>query len=88
MKENVTVEMTHVVNMTSCRGCFRLQVLVDGDRAVGVEFVVDGRTRTVRCRREVALCAGAIQTPHILMCSGIGPREHLEKAKVPFAIPL
>lgn len=51
------------------------RVLVEDGRATGVELI-DGRI--VRARREVILCAGAVQTPQILMLSGIGPAAHLQ----------
>ena len=52
------------------------RVLVENGRATGVELV-DGRV--VSARREVVLCAGTVQTPQILMLSGIGPGEHLKE---------
>jgi choline dehydrogenase-like flavoprotein len=38
-----------------------------------------GHARQLRCRREVLLCAGALQSPQLLMLSGIGPGEHLQQ---------
>lgn len=59
--------------------CWASRVLFDGTRATGVEFqrgIGPGR-ETVTARREVVLSAGSIDTPKLLMLSGIGPAEHL-----------
>ena len=64
-------------NLSLFTGAHTTRILMDGKRAVGVEYVHEGQTRRLKCRREVLLCAGAIQSPQILMLSGIGPREHL-----------
>lgn len=53
------------------------RVLIEGGRAVGVEYRRGGETRTIRARREVVLCGGAVHSPHLLMLSGIGPAAHL-----------
>ena len=53
------------------------RIVFDGDRAVGVEVVQDGKTETIRAEREVILAAGAYQSPVLLMLSGIGPEEDL-----------
>jgi choline dehydrogenase len=53
------------------------RVLFDGNRAVGIELHMEGRREVIRARREVLLCAGAINTPQLLMLSGIGDRDQL-----------
>jgi choline dehydrogenase len=53
------------------------QVLFEGRRAVGVRFRQHGALRTVRARREVVLCGGAINSPQLLLLSGVGPAQHL-----------
>ena len=69
-------------NLTLFTGVHTTRVLMDGKRAVGVEYVHEGQTRRLKCRREVLLCAGAIQSPQILMLSGIGPRDHLREHQI------
>ncbi len=50
----------------------------DGARAVSVSYVGrDGRETTVRAAREVVLCAGAVNTPQLLLLSGVGPAQDL-----------
>jgi choline dehydrogenase-like flavoprotein len=58
------------------------RILFEGTRAVGVEYLQGGELRTLRARREVVLCAGAFQTPQLLMLSGIGPAEQLSRVGV------
>ncbi|XP_076378044.1 glucose dehydrogenase [FAD, quinone] [Megalopta genalis] len=50
----------------------------DSKRAYGVEFRVGLISHTVTAKREVILSAGAIQSPQLLMLSGIGPKDHLD----------
>lgn len=52
-------------------------------KAVGVNFIKNGRKRYVRANKEIILSAGSINSPQILMLSGIGPREHLEQLGIP-----
>jgi choline dehydrogenase len=59
------------------------RVLFEGKRAVGIEFRQDGQLRQARASGEVILCAGAIGSPQILQCSGVGPRALLEQVGVP-----
>jgi choline dehydrogenase-like flavoprotein len=55
------------------------RVLTEGRRAVGVAFRQGGVLRQCRARREVLVCAGALQSPQILMLSGIGPAAQLRR---------
>lgn len=55
------------------------RILFDGKRAAGVEFVQNGQTRVLRARKEVILSAGAFQSPQLLMLSGIGDGEELQR---------
>ena len=55
------------------------RVVMEGRRAIGIAFTHAGEARRARARREVILCGGAINSPHLLMVSGIGPAEHLRE---------
>ncbi len=68
-RPNVDVEVRAHVN----------RVIVEEGRAVGIEYTQDGRTRTVRAEKEVILSGGAINSPQVLLLSGIGPRDHLSQ---------
>jgi len=66
-------------NLTAVTGAQVTRVRFDGREAVGVEFVSDGRDtpETVDASEEVILSAGAINSPQLLMLSGVGPADHL-----------
>ena len=55
------------------------RVLIENGRAVGVEYVQNGRTMRAYADREVILSAGAVQSPHILQLSGVGAPEMLRQ---------
>lgn len=59
------------------------RLLMDGRRAAGVEYVRDGTREQVRASREVVLCGGVIDSPKLLMLSGIGPANHLKSLGIP-----
>jgi choline dehydrogenase len=70
-------------NLRVITGAHTRKVLFDGKRAVGVAFRQDGAERSVRARKEVILCGGAIGSPQMLLLSGVGPREHLAEFGIP-----
>ncbi|TMV07857.1 choline dehydrogenase [Ruegeria sediminis] len=53
------------------------RVVIEDGRAVGVELIRGGRKKVIRARREVVLAASSINSPKLLMLSGIGPAAHL-----------
>jgi choline dehydrogenase len=55
------------------------RITVDGSTATGVECISDGTIRSYGASREVIVCAGAFESPRLLMKSGIGPAEHLRE---------
>lgn len=57
-------------------------VFDNSNTATAVEFTKNGEKKSVTIGREVILCAGAIGSPHLLMLSGIGPRDELTKANI------
>ncbi|XP_052711315.1 alcohol dehydrogenase [acceptor]-like [Crassostrea angulata] len=63
----------HVSNNT-----YITKILVDKNKAVGVEVIRDQTTYRMMARKEVILSAGGIKSPQILMMSGIGPQAHLQ----------
>ena len=58
------------------------RVLLDGKRAVGIEYSQNGAAHQARARREVLLCGGSLNSPQILQLSGIGPGAVLQQAGV------
>lgn len=55
------------------------RLLMEGRRAVGVEYRQGGELKSLRAGREVILSAGALLSPQLLMLSGIGPAAHLQE---------
>lgn len=60
-------------------GAQATRVLIENDRAVGVEYQGPNGREVVRCRREVVVSGGAFGSPQLLQLSGLGPAEHLRE---------
>jgi choline dehydrogenase len=66
-------------NLTLVTEATATRVIFEGTRAVGVEYYKGGRRTVVRAHREVVLCAGAVNSPQLLMLSGIGDHKQLAR---------
>jgi choline dehydrogenase len=64
------------------------RVVLEGKRAVGVEYVVGGETIIAKARRDVVIAASSINSPKILQLSGIGAPDVLQAAGIPVQHPL
>ncbi len=64
------------------------KIVVASGRATGILYKQEGVQKYALANREVILCAGAIQSPQLLMLSGIGPKKHLQDFKIPLVIDL
>jgi len=73
-------------NLTVMTRAMTSRVVLESGRAVGVEVIHRGQVQQLRATREVLLAAGAVGSPQILMCSGIGPVRELEQAGVPVQV--
>jgi choline dehydrogenase len=59
------------------------KLLFEGTRCVGVAFRQRGQAAEARAHKEVVLCGGAVNSPHLLQISGVGPGDHLQSIGVP-----
>ena len=64
------------------------RLIVEGGRAVGVEYVKGGRVSRAFAEAEVILSGGAVGSPHLLLLSGIGPAGDLERASIEVLVDL
>lgn len=72
-------------NCTAIPGAHVTRLVVEKGRCTGVVYVKDGEEHTVGAGKEVILSGGAINSPQVLMLSGIGPGEHLEELGIDVA---
>jgi len=64
------------------------RIIIDGTRAVGIEYIKDGTKFVARADREVILAGGVINSPQLLMLSGIGDPAELQKSDIPVVAAL
>ena len=75
-------------NLTVETEALTTRVTLEGGAAVGVEYVKEGEARRVRAAREVILAGGVVNTPQLLMLSGIGDAGELKAHDIPVAAAL
>jgi choline dehydrogenase len=73
--------MTHA-NLTVLIDAPVMQLVMEGDRCVGVQYLHNGKPVVARATREVIVSAGSIESPKLLMLSGIGPSAELARAGI------
>ena len=59
-------------------GALTERIIFDENRAMGVRYTLNGRDEVARVTREIILCGGAVNSPQLMMLSGIGPADHLK----------
>ena len=62
--------------------CAVERIILDKTRAMGVRYKQNGRDEVARCSREIILAGGAVNSPQLLMVSGIGPADHLKSVGI------
>ena len=75
-------------NLRVLARCLALRVVFEGRRAVGVEYARDGEVHLARARREVIVSGGAINSPQLLMLSGVGEADALRRLDIPVVADL
>ena len=75
-------------NLVVRSGARATRVLLEGRQAVGIEYLAGGRLQRAHAAREVILCGGVVDSPKLLMLSGIGPADHLRAVGVPVVLDL
>jgi len=70
-------------NLTVATNSLATRVVIDNDRATGVEFIRNGAKETAQARGEVIVCGGVYNSPQLLQLSGLGPGELLHGLGIP-----
>jgi choline dehydrogenase len=75
-------------SLTVLTGAQTVKLRLRGTRCIGVDVLIDGRPYAIDASRQVTLCAGAIDTPRLLMLSGIGPHAELKRLGIATVVDL
>ena len=75
-------------NFTALPYAHATRLVIERGRCIGVEYQHQGESNVARVRREVILCAGAINSPQLLLLSGIGPADQLAEYEIPLVADL
>ncbi|MBT4016861.1 MAG: choline dehydrogenase [Alphaproteobacteria bacterium] len=78
----------HRSNLTVETRALATKIVFEGTRAVAIEYDQRGIPHQVRAEREIILCGGAINSPQLLMLSGLGPADHLQEHDIPVVADL
>ncbi|XP_043675678.1 glucose dehydrogenase [FAD, quinone]-like [Vespula pensylvanica] len=74
--------MRHRRNLHISLNATVTKVIVENLKAVGVQYYQNGKFRVARASREIIISGGAVNSPQLLLLSGIGPKEHLQAVNV------
>jgi choline dehydrogenase len=69
-------------NLTVVTHSQATRILVEKEHAVGIEYVREGIAETARARREVILAGGTVNSPQLLLLSGIGPADEIRRGGI------
>ncbi|XP_063432397.1 glucose dehydrogenase [FAD, quinone]-like [Mytilus trossulus] len=72
-RENLHISVNSIVT----------KIIIENKKAVGIEMIKDGRKKRIMVKKEVIVSAGSVNSPQLLMLSGIGPKQHLQQFKIP-----
>jgi choline dehydrogenase len=82
-RESAAVSYLHPAieagRLTAQADAMVLKIIITDGRATGVKFLANGKEHTVTARKEIILSGGTINSPQVLMISGIGPKAHLKE---------
>jgi len=82
-RESAAVSYLHPAieagRLTAQADAMVLKIIITDGRATGVKFLADGKEHIVTARKEIILSGGTINSPQVLMISGIGPKAHLKE---------